>query len=96
MACRRSESQAAKELGVVAEFLASILGHRSDCPLQRRRGRERRGVQIAEVIRQTDTDLVITHLTEISLFGTFKEAGTLIITCVLCVGDLAGLWDAAV
>ena len=74
MACRRSESQAAKEVGVVAEFLASILGHRSDCPLQRWRGRERRRVQIAEVIRQTDTDLVITHLTEISLLGTLQRS----------------------
>ena len=96
MACRRSESQAATEVGVVAEGLASILGHRSDCPLQVRRGRERGRVQIAEVIRQTEPDLAITHLAEISLFSTLQRSWKPIVSCVLCAGDLAGLGDAAV
>jgi hypothetical protein len=61
MACRRSESQTAAEVGGGCEGLASILGHRSDCPLQVRRGRERGRVQMAEVIRQTEPDLDISH-----------------------------------
>lgn len=67
MAFRRSESQPTEEVGMVAGLLATVLGHRSDCALQIRREREK--AQIAEMIKQMELDLVITHRAEIQLLG---------------------------
>lgn len=65
---------------MVAELLASVPGHLSDCPLQIRRGRGKR-VQTAGVIRQIEPGLVITHLAEISLLGAL-----ICFACSVCQG----------
>lgn len=66
MACRRSESPAAEEAGVVGRA-PGIHPRPSVRPYASNTDNER--VQTAEMMRQTEPGSVITHLAEIDLLG---------------------------
>lgn len=68
MACRRSERQAAGAARVVAGLLETQPGPSVRLSSSNRE-REGERVQIAEMIKHMEPDLVITHLAEITLFG---------------------------